>query len=151
MLLPGMPERPAPVAIPPISARIAAPVETVQAEARATGTAAKAGAAPTKRVPSPAPEATYYPAGELDEFPRLLTPLGLERVGDVAGADAIRATVKIDEAGAVKGIEVAAPGGRGEEALRAALSTARFTPALREGRAVRSRIVLDFRFAAADY
>src|SRR5262245_28911064 len=147
VLLPGMPQRPAPAGIPPITARIAAPVETPEVATKAAGSAASG----TKRAPSPASEMTYYPAGELDVFPRLLTPLGVEHIGKAAGGATIRAIVKIDDAGAVKGIEVAAPSRQAEEALRATLTAARFTPALREGRPVRSRIVLEFRFAPSDY
>jgi hypothetical protein len=100
----------------------------------------------------PPPEKAYYPATELDVFPRPLAALELRRLESVAGGAAgIRAIVKIDERGIVQDIELlqGGPPGRVQEELRTMLTAAGFAPARKDGQAVRSRIVLDIRFPAA--
>ena len=151
-LLPGIPQRPG-LPAPAIPARLVlterpfeppVPVAGVPPGAAARQPGGEA-AAPTR----PVPELPFYSAGELDVLPRLLAALDLQRLENAAeGADGIRVVLRIDERGFVKDVEISAAGRRAREALRAELAAARFAPALKEGRAVRSRIVLDFRFAA---
>ena len=91
-----------------------------------------------------APDPTYYAARDLDDYPRLLAPLDLG--GLAAGAAAkFRVTLKIDERGVVNDVAAVEPGpGEGpREALRAALAGTRFIPGQKDGRAVKSRVVLD--------
>jgi len=94
------------------------------------------------RVPDP----TYYPARELDAYPRPARPLELERL---PGAGSIRLLLLIDEHGIVNDISLVEAGAasRLDEALRTALAATRFLPAQKDGRAVRSRIVLSVSFA----
>ena len=150
-LLPGVPQRPG-LPAPAIGARLVlmerpleppAPIAGVSPRAAARQLLGEA-AAPAR----PVPELPFYAAEELDVLPRLLAALDLQRLENAAeGAEGIRVVLRIDERGFVKDVEISAPGRRAREALRAELAAARFAPALKEGRAVRSRIVLDFRFA----
>jgi protein TonB len=89
------------------------------------------------------PDPNYYTARDLDSYPRPLAPLQLdvlrgERMGDV------RLEILIDEAGVVQEVILmeAARAGPAEDELRAALAAARFHPARKDGRAVRSRLLL---------
>jgi protein TonB len=91
------------------------------------------------------PDLTYYPARELDDYPHPARPLELDRP---PGAGSIRVLLLIDEHGMVNDVSlVEAAGGGLEDALRTALGAARFIPARKDGRAVRSRIVLSVSFA----
>jgi len=90
-----------------------------------------------------APDPDYYTARELDRYPRALAPFQVKRAaGD--GAGEVRLEILIDERGIVQEMIFAGPAApaRVEEALRAALAATRFLPAQKDGRAVRSRIVL---------
>jgi outer membrane biosynthesis protein TonB len=95
-----------------------------------------------------APDPTYYPARELDAYPQPARPLALDRP---AGAGSIRLLLLIDEHGVVNDVSLveADAAGHLEETLRAALAATRFLPAQKDGRAVRSRIVLSVSFATA--
>lgn len=92
----------------------------------------------------------YYPARELDAYPRPLAPLDIEGLAG-SGSGELRLALLIDERGIVRNItlESSAVPARLQEALRAALVATPFTPASKDGRAVRSRIVLSVNFAAA--
>ena len=99
----------------------------------------------------PAPDPGYYPARELDDYPRPLAPLRIDRLaGD--GAGETRLEVLIDERGIVRDVTVTAPAAsaRVGEALRAVLAATRFLPAQKDGRAVRSRILLSVGFDPKD-
>ena len=90
-----------------------------------------------------APDLNYYSARDLDRYPRPLAPFQITRMaGD--GAGEVRLEILIDERGIVQEMIFAGPAApaRVEEALRAALAATRFLPAQKDGRAVRSRIVL---------
>ena len=98
-----------------------------------------------------APDANYYRARDLDRYPRPLAPFQINRTaGD--GAGEVRLEVLIDERGIVQDMIFAAPAAlaRVEEELRAALAATRFLPAQKDGRAVRSRIVLSVSFDPKD-
>jgi protein TonB len=97
-----------------------------------------------------AADPSYYTARDLDRYPRPLAPLRINRAaGD--GAGEVRLEILIDERGIVQDMTFAGPAApaRVEEELRAALVATRFMPAQKDGRAVRSRIVLSVSFAAA--
>jgi len=83
----------------------------------------------------------YYSARELDAYPHPARPLELERL---SGAGSIRVQLLIDEHGVVTDLSLIEAGtaSRLDDALRTALAAARFIPARKDGRAVRSRIVL---------
>jgi protein TonB len=90
-----------------------------------------------------APDPTYYSARDLDVYPRPAAPLDLDRlVRGVAGR--FRLALLIDEAGVVKEIAVieTEPAGRLQEELRSALAATRFLPGQKNGRAVKSRVLL---------
>jgi len=92
----------------------------------------------------------WYEAKDLDLYPRPLAPVQPEYP---ASAPAILGEVtlllQIDEFGAVHQLSVvtAEPAGYFEEPALQAFQAARFAPAQREGRPVRSRIVVKVRFA----
>jgi len=98
-----------------------------------------------------APDPDYYPARDLDDYPRPLAPL---RIGRPARASAgeVRLELLIDERGVVRDIVFAGPAqSRGaEEELRATLAATPFMPARKDGRAVRSRILLSVNFGAEE-
>jgi protein TonB len=98
-----------------------------------------------------APDANYYGARDLDRYPRPLAPLQIDRTaGD--GAREVRLEILVDERGIVQDMTFAGPAApaRVEEALRAALTATRFLPAQKDGRAVKSRIVLSVNFDPND-
>ena len=142
------PPRPRPErAIPLISARLA--VTEPAAQADFTGLRLPRDPAPQRPAQGEAvapsrrtPELAYYAATELDVLPRLLAPLELHRLGGATGR--IRAVVGIDEGGMVKDVEIDGTDSAAREALNKILAAARFAPAVKDERPVRSRIVLDF-------
>lgn len=89
------------------------------------------------------PDPNYYTARDLDSFPRPLTPLRIDQsIG--SSADEVRLELLIDEYGVVRDVSFSVstdPGGM-HEALRGALMETVFIPAIKDGRAVRSRIVM---------
>ena len=126
------------------AAAIAAEPEQVVAESGAT-------AIPT--IPDP----VYYPARDLDIHPHALNPIRpvypeAAREAQVAGS--VTLLVLIDESGRVVGtsVEDAAPGGVFEQVAQQAVAISAFYPAQKDGRAVRSRILVKLEFdpAAAD-
>ncbi len=92
-------------------------------------------------------DASYYAARELDVYPALKAPLEL-RPAPHAPAAGMRGgallLVLIDAHGNVDEVSIveAEPRGNFEEDARRALLTARFTPALKNGRAVKSRLLI---------
>ena len=90
-----------------------------------------------------APDPIYYPARDLDDYPRPLAPL---RIGRPARASAgeVRLELLIDEYGVVRDVVLAGPAqpGGAEVELRATLAATPFMPARKDGRPVRSRILL---------
>jgi protein TonB len=98
-----------------------------------------------------APDANYYGARDLDRYPRPIAPFQIDRTAG-NGAREVRLEVLIDELGIVQDMTFAGPAApaRVEEALRAALTATRFLPAQKDGRAVKSRIVLSVNFDPND-
>lgn len=98
--------------------------------------------------PTDVPDPTYYGARQLDVYPALA---GTLRLNDREGAPAPRRAgrvlllVLIDAEGWVNEVSVieAEPPGVFEEHTRAAFQAARFSPALRNGRPVKSRLLVD--------
>ena len=143
-----------PVSPPPEARRPQLPVPPPAGDSgglpgsRPTPSTAEARAkAPT--LPEP-PDPNYYPARDLDDYPRPLAPLRIGRPART-GAGEVRLELLIDERGVVRDVVFAGPAApaRVEEELRAALAATRFLPAQKNGRAVRSRIVPSISFAAA--
>ena len=92
----------------------------------------------------------WYAASDLDAYPRALVPVESrypESAVDVSGE--VSLLLKIDEFGAVQEITVvkAEPAGYFEDSAVRAFTTARFSPAQRDGRPVRSQVVVKMRFA----
>jgi periplasmic protein TonB len=95
------------------------------------------------------PDLTYYPAKQLDVYPSLASAIELRLLTDgVTGSIArVQFLLLIDETGVVKEVSVV----EGEpsirfESARFAFLAARFTPAYRNGRAVRSRVLIEVNF-----
>lgn len=116
------------------------------------------GAAPASAwAPPPAADPTYYSARELDVYPAPLAPLRFEyperAVRERVGGS-VQLMLLLDEAGAVDSVSVVAAEPRGyfEDAARAVLAAARFFPARKDARAVKSRvlIVVNYDPAAAE-
>lgn len=94
-----------------------------------------------------APDPTFYSVRDLDVYPRPAVPLDFDRLGAGGAGSAagrFRVVLLIDEGGAVNEIAIteAEPPGRLQEELRAALAATRFFPGQKDGRAVKSRVVL---------
>jgi hypothetical protein len=92
------------------------------------------------------PDLNYYPARDLDDYPRPLAPLRIDRPAH-AGASEVRLELLIDERGVVRDVTFAGTAqlrDAGEE-LRAALAATPFLPARKDGRQVRSRILLSLK------
>lgn len=108
-----------------------------------------AAAAPSKGGTAHIPDPIYYAARQLDVYPVLTGTLDLR----ASAADEVKGRVLllvlIDAAGAVDDVSVvesAAP--QWDDAARRALATARFKPALRGGRPVRSRLLVEIDYDA---
>ncbi len=100
------------------------------------------------------PDPVHYPARDLDIYPHALNPIRpvypqAAREAQVAGS--VTLLVLIDEAGRVLGTSVAdaAPGGVFEQAAQQAVASSAFYPAQKDGRAVRSRILVKLEFDPA--
>ena len=99
------------------------------------------------------PDTTWYAARQLDVFPRALTAVEPAYPEPASAADVggeVTLLLRIDEHGTVHEVAVveAQPPGYFEDAAVAALRAARFEPALKDGRAVRSRILVKVAFSA---
>jgi protein TonB len=101
-------------------------------------------AAATVALPQ-APDPTYYSARDLDTYPRPAAPLELDRIAADAGTSSIRLILLIDEGGSVNEIKLVEPAAPGplQEAVRGVLAATRFIPGRKDGRAVKSRVLLD--------
>jgi len=99
----------------------------------------------------PVPDLTVYTARDLDSYPRPVFPLEIERLAERAAGfppAGVRLELLIDEHGIVNDVAPAGPGTAGQPGaeLRAALAATRFIPARKDGRAVKSRVVLSVDF-----
>ena len=125
------------------SAQVSRPVAAPEQRFRAGNSAsARKCCSSLPRLPALA-DPTVYTVGELDSLPVPVTPLDLG-LPERASTEAVRFELLIDEHGAVHSISIAGPaaGDRREEELRATLAATVFVPARKDGRAVKSRIVL---------
>jgi len=119
------------------------PPPTVEDEARN---------APAPAVPQ-IMDATYYPARELDVYPVLTQPISLAHWAPAVREEArgeVLMRLLIDEAGVVNDVSIvqAEPAGSFEELAQAVLANARFSPARKDGRVVRSRVLISIRYNA---
>jgi len=149
--------RPAPAVLPPVPDAIAqaltAPDSATVAGSPEPVAAASSDAATSLNIPDP----VHYPAKELDIYPQALksiTPAYPQAAHEAQVAGFVTLQVLIDEAGRVVGTSVmdAMPGGVFEEVAQHALANAVFYPAQKDGRTVRSRILVKVEFdpTAAD-
>lgn len=112
--------------------------------------AASSDATPSLNVPDP----VHYPAKDLDIFPQAvkrITPIYPQAAREAQIAGSVTLLVLIDEAGRVLGTSVmdAAPDGIFELAAQQAVENALFYPAQKDGRTVRSRILVKIEFDPA--
>jgi hypothetical protein len=85
----------------------------------------------------------YYSAHELDVYPQLRAPLNIG-LGDVMGEGRLTVSLTLSEAGIVEEVMLNGEPPRIVEArVRDALRESRFSPALKDGRPVKSRITLN--------
>lgn len=130
------PERPEPAVqerTPTRGARMER-ADTARAAPAMPGVAAGAIVVPVRADP------TIYTARDLDSLPVPVLPLEISRLPLASTVAAVRLELLIDEHGTVSEITVA--GGVPEPELRAAIAATAFVPARKDGRAVRSRVVL---------
>ncbi|MDB5863728.1 MAG: TonB domain protein [Betaproteobacteria bacterium] len=131
---------------PRVERAVPRPAPAAQAVSRRAGDVAKAEVAAIE-----APDTTYYAAKQLDVYPALESPLDL-RYGGKAAADGISGRalllVMIDESGMVKDVSVveAEPADYFENDAKRAFMSARFSPAYRNGRPVRSRVLVQVNY-----
>ena len=102
-----------------------------------------------------AADPSYYTARDLDSYPRLVVALDINRLVNRAvgiPSPTIRLELIIDEHGIVNHVTFAAPGIPGvlETELRAAIAATRFIPARKDGRAVKSRVLMSINFETGD-
>jgi protein TonB len=117
-------------------------------------TAIDAPAAPAElELPLPL-DLTWYPVRQLDVLPQPLVvpqPAYPEQAAVQSVRGEVTLLVLVDEAGAVHEVSVvdAQPEGYFEDAARTAFQAVRFEPARKDGRAVRSRILVKVAFEPA--
>ena len=97
------------------------------------------------------PDPVHYPAKDLDIYPQAskrITAVYPEVARDSKVAGSVTLLVLIDEAGRVVGTSVmdATPDGLFEQAAQQALANAAFYPAQKDGRMVRSRVLIKVEF-----
>lgn len=100
-------------------------------------------------------DTTYYAARQLDRYPELKAALELAFPAGVAASESsgyVLLLVLIDAEGRVNDASVmeAAPDGVFDEEAKSALLRARFRPALKDGRAVRSRLIVHVTYGKPD-
>lgn len=162
------PHHPA-VAVPPLQARLAPGPESANAPALELPASAASAVLPVATPPATprlrparpatvvvtkpasaaprAPDMRFYLARELDQYPSPLTALdpGAGTHGSATGS--VRLWVNIDQAGQVVDAAVidADPPGVREQSARELVLATRFLPARRDGRPVKSRVLLVLR------
>lgn len=160
--LPTLPlDRPSPPAV--AATRVSAGASPVRLEPASlpVPTAARPGPAspPVPPPDSPLPsvampmlaDPTWYPAEELDVYPRArdsVSPAYPAQAAQEGIAGEVTLLLMVDERGMPRQVSVAQarPAGYFEAAAIAAFQTARFEPAQRDGRSVRSRILVRVSF-----
>ena len=128
------------------------PPEQKKRERAVPSIRAAASKAPTAG-PAEIPDPTYYAARELDVYPALTAALDLRRASSNGAADMngrVVLLVLIDAEGRVDDVSVvdAQPAGLFDEEAQRALRAVRFKPALKHGRAVKSRIHVHISYGA---
>ena len=98
------------------------------------------------------PDPTFYPARQLDVYPRLVAPLQVQYPQAAAQTQVsghALVLLLIDELGVVQEASVvhAEPKGYFEEAAIAEFAAVRFVPARKDSRIVRSRVLVDLKFS----
>lgn len=98
---------------------------------------------------------TYYPARQLDVYPQPLAPVKLgypDRAAAQRLDGNLRLLLLIDEFGVVNEASVveAQPQGYFEEAALSVFRATRFSPAQKQGRPVKSRVLLQVKYAYGD-
>jgi hypothetical protein len=116
---------------------------------------AKARDADQQPVLPEVPDATVYEARDLDSYPRPVVPLDFGRVVGLSAGHAfaaLRFELIIDELGVVNHVAFvqSVPPGHADERLRGLLAVARFVPAYKDQRAVKSRVVLSINLGTSD-
>jgi protein TonB len=101
------------------------------------------------------PDQTYYPAKQLDVYPQPLTPIKLNFPDTAAthrGDGRVLLLLLIDEFGAVNEVSVveAQPEGLFEDAALSVLRATQFLPAQKQGRPVKSRVLLQVNYIQGD-
>ncbi len=136
---------PMPAALPPL-AEVDTPVvipaaQLVVPSRRAPQATATAPQLPAGTVAS-GTDPRFYLAREVDRYPSPLSALGLDNGREAAGG--VRLWVSIDQAGRVVDVVVieADPPGEFERLTRERVLATRFMPAWRDGRPVKSRVLL---------
>jgi protein TonB len=137
---------------------------TVAANANPTpGTQSAAKSAPPREQQSPSPagsgieapfaaDPTYYPARQLDVYPRPVMQIALAYPESAANAKVdgrLLVLLLVDESGVVNDASVveAEPAGYFEEAALAVLRHVQFAPAQKAGRTVKSRVLLQLKYS----
>ena len=113
-----------------------------------------AASAGTETASLSVPDPVHYPAKDLDVYPQPLkriSPAYPRAALDAQISGAVTLLVLIDEAGRVAGTSVldAVPDGVFEQAALEALANTAFFPAQKDGRTVRSRVVIKVEFDPA--
>ena len=134
--------------IPPVQPPVSSLAEPIETPVRAAQTPLAEDRSPEPEVSTASlPDPVHYAAGELDVYPQPLnriepaypqTALIAEIVGSVT------LLILIDESGRVTDVSVvdASPQDLFEESARLALAATSYSPAQKDGRAVRSRILV---------
>ena len=104
-------------------------------------------------TPSDTPDAKYYSARELDVYPAPLAPLTVNYTGKAAASRShgyARLAITLDAMGTVTDVQLleAEPTGSFEGDAVKAIASTRFTPALRNGRPVKTRLIIQVDFGA---
>jgi protein TonB len=99
------------------------------------------------------PDAKYYSARELDVYPAPLAPLTVNYTGEATASRShgyARLAITLDAMGTVTEVQLleAEPTGSFEGDAVKAIASTRFTPALRHGRPVKTRLVVQVDFGA---
>lgn len=112
-----------------------------------------AAAPPAKESSFTLPDLVFYPVNELDVYPVPVSPISVSSADTLleSGTPPARVSlwVSIDETGwpAEVAIHDADPEAVFDEAATTALRGARFSPARKDGRPVRSRVLIELKFA----
>ena len=145
--------------IPPVVEAVVPPVDTQPAPARTPVRTAPpsslppshdvAHAEPSSSGLPDAPDLTYYGTRQLDVYPELSSGLNLPPARQASAAARALLLVRINAAGAVDDVSVVETDVPDDvDDTRRALLSARFTPAYRNGKAVRSRLLIEINFGS---